>query len=80
MYSPEKDIKNEKYQLTNISSEERDVINVYRSSNASETFLEDMKSFINVDRLTHVIGDFNICFKSEKNNKIVKNIEEMGFR
>ena len=80
MYSPEKDIKNENYQLTKISSEERDVINVYRSSNASENFLEDLKSLINVDRPTHVIGDFNICFKSEKSNKIVKNMEEMGFR
>ena len=79
-FSLEEDITESKYQITKIVSEEKDVINVYRSANAPAHFLEDLMSLINLYRHTFIIGDFNICYKSEKGNRIIKTLEENGFR
>ena len=68
------------YQISKIASKEVDIINVYRSSNAPSSFIEDLKALINQERETHVVGDFNFCYKSDKNNKISKTMDELGFR
>ena len=79
-FSIEEDITESNYQITKIVSEEKDVINVYRSKNAPAHFLEDLMSLINLYRHTFIIGDFNICYKEEKGNRIIKTLEENGFR
>ena len=79
-YSLVEDIKENIYQITKISSIEQDIINVYRSSNAPMIFVADLKKLINTEKETHIIGDFNICYKSDGENKIVKTLKEMGFR
>ena len=64
-YSLQEDVKNSKYQLTKIASEEKDIINVYRSSNASATFLDDLINLINVDRSTHIVGERGVGGKAD---------------
>ena len=76
----QKEVKKPMFQMAKIASEKRDIINVYRSSNAPSIFIDDLKTLINQERETHIVGDFNICFKSEKRNKITKSLDELGFR
>ena len=76
----QEDVVQPNYQMTKISSVEIEIINVYRSSNAPVSFLDDLQKLINCESPTHIIGDFNICYKSERDNKIIKKLEEMGFR
>ena len=76
----DQDIVKATYQMTKIISEEKEIINVYRSTNAPANFLDDLKSLINVDRVTYIVGDFNICYKTEKTNDVVKTLLNLGFR
>ena len=76
----QEEVENPNYQIAKIASTEVDIINVYRSSNAPSSFIEDLTALINQDRETHVVGDFNFCYKSDKNNKIAKTMNELGFR
>ena len=74
------EVKKSMYQMSKISSKDIDIINVYRSSNAPLTFLDDLKTLIDEERTTHIVGDFNICYKTERNNLVIKYLEEKGFR
>lgn len=68
------------FQMAKIASQEDDIINVYRSSNAPNDFIDELKGLINQERETHIVGDFNICFKSDRKNQIFKSLGELGFR
>ena len=72
--------KKPNYQMSKVSSEDIDVINVYRSSNASPSFLDDLKELIHADRKTHIVGDFNICYKKDRQNKVIQYLLGKGFR
>ena len=76
----QEDVVKPNYQMTKIASVEREIINVYRSSNAPVLFLDDLLNLINCGYPTYIIGDFNICYKSERDNKIIRKLEELGFR
>ena len=76
-----KEVGNPSYQMCKVSSEDTDIINVYRSSNAPASFLDDLKNLIDADKTTHIIGDFNICYrKYRQNNKMIQYLEGKGFR
>ena len=78
-YSFQADVSDEKYQMTKISSEILDVINVYRSKGAnSEKFLDDFVSLFQPNKETWVLGDFNLCFQTETSHMIVKFLVEIG--
>ena len=74
------EVKNPMYQIAKIASKEVDIINVYRSSNAPSMFMDNLKSLITQERETHILGDFNFCYKSDRNNKIANVLDELGFR
>jgi exonuclease III len=73
------DLNCEKYQLSKITSDKLDIINVYRSSNAPPKFIVDLTSFITPGKLTYITGDFNICYLTEKSHQVVQTLHEMGF-
>ena len=76
-----KDITREMYQLTKITSEKQDIINVYRSARApASQFIPDLSSLFSFTRKTLLVGDFNICFKSEQNNPVLKALASFGFK
>jgi len=79
-YSMKKDIKKEKYQMTKISSNIRDVVNVYRSQGANSVFfIEDLKTLFDRTKEVFIVGDFNICSKTQKLHYILQEIKELGF-
>ena len=67
--------------MCKVFSEDTDIINVARSSNAPAFFLDDLKNLIDADKTTHIIGDFNICYrKYRQNNKMIQYLEGKDFR
>ena len=80
-YILEKDITREMYQMTKICSENQDIINVYRSARApSSQFITDLTSLFCFTKKTLVVGDLNICFKSEQNNLILRALANLGLK
>ena len=80
-YSWDEDITNENYQMSKIKSETQDIINVYRSANANNNnFIEDLKHLININKDVLILGDFNICYKSQYQNKIFGELRGIGFQ
>ena len=72
-------IKETFYQITVLSSEELDVISVYRSREASiSNFLNVMKNCIK-EKPTIVCGDFNLCSLEHMGKEPWMTLEEMGF-
>ena len=65
------DVKKEKMQLSNLESSTMDVIAVYRSeqSNTME-LLDHIFDLIPLERNTVICRDFNICYMSQRNNRI----------
>ena len=85
-YIPE-DFKHEKdftavtYQMSVFSSEDKIVVNIYRSNNANtETFLKNLSKVVN-DRKkeTFLCGDWNICVREDKNHPIIKFLLQQNF-
>ena len=67
-------------QMTKISSQSQDIINVYMSSGASSSlFNEDILKLFDCTKTTFIVGDFNICFKAENNHPVLRNLEKIGF-
>ena len=80
-FIPTLDIKHDTMQLTKLESTELEIITVYRSENGNTTELvQHMISMINEESATVILGDFNICYKSNKKNKISKYLETNGFK
>ena len=79
-FKPTDDIKHEKMQISKLKSAELEVITVYRSDqgNLSE-LLDILKDLINPLVTTVVCGDFNICYLSNRKNKVTKYLEQNGF-
>ena len=67
--------------MTKLSSENMDIINVYRSKDGNlNTLSELLVTLIAPEKTTVVCGDVNICFKSDRNNNLIKTLEENGFK
>ena len=68
-------------QIMKLELENLDVINVYRSSDKSLVqTAEQLRDFLNTDKSTLITGDFNVCYKGNRNNQITKTLERMGFK
>ena len=66
--------------MTKINSPTLDVINVYRSKSANSTqFVMDFSNLFNPKHATLVVGDFNLCSKSEKKHTVLQFMEREGF-
>ena len=75
------DITSEKHQMTLIRSMKHDIINIYRSNGSSSSkFIADLISVFDHKQETYIVGDFNICYNSEGNHKVIKAIEVLGFK
>ena len=69
-------------QVSRFTSENLDVITVYRSSRGSIVVLKnELKQLVeNKEKAILITGDFNICYKSNRNNEISKELEDNGFQ
>ena len=81
MFEPTVDIKEEKMQLTKIESSDLQVIILYRSEQGSALkLIEHLETMIEERIATVICGDFNICYKTNRNNRVTKLIETKGFK
>ena len=80
IFKPNLEVKHEKFQITKLESNELELILVYKSESAKlSELLEHLQTMINPLGTTVVCGDFNICYHSNKNNKLSKYLENIGF-
>ena len=81
IFQHSKDIKEKYFQLTKLTSKFLDVISVYRSQEGSvNQVLNVVMSLIDWDKTTLLCGDFNICYISDRNNKLVSSLEDLEFK
>ena len=79
-FHPVTDIKTEKLQISKLTSTELDVIVVYRTAQGSSLELkEHLANLISPEVTTIVCGDFNICYFSNKNNRVTQFLEANEF-
>ena len=75
------DVTKPNYQMTKIISVNMDIINVYRSSSAENlAFINDLCELLDSKKHTLILGDFNICFLKENNNKVFTTLRRLGFK
>ena len=54
---------------------------MYRSGDAStDNFKRDLKALFDPTKKTFIVGDLNICFKSESNHPVLVEIKDLGFQ
>ena len=75
-----KDVKKDYHQMTKITSESLDIINLYRSTGAkNKEVLDDLCELVNYQKQTLILGDFNICFFSESSSQVFQVLRSLGF-
>ena len=80
-FTPTVNINEKKMQLTKLESENLDIIIVYRSEQGNTTeLLSHIITMLREETATVICGDFNICYKTNKTNKISKFLETNGFK
>merc|ERR1712208_101651 len=69
------------YQVSKLSLEAVDLINVYRSAlGNSSALLNNLQEMIDLEKPSLITGDFNIYYKKNSNHKLVKGLKEIGFK
>ena len=69
-----------KMQILKCTSRNLDVINVYRSNNKSlKEATELLRGFIDANKPTLIVGDFNVCARTNRNNVITHSLINLGF-
>jgi hypothetical protein len=77
----ERDVKTDKFQITKFTSKNMDSINVYRSQNGNLSNVCDyFTGLIDMDKITVITGDFNLCSVMKGNNKITSYLKALGFK
>ena len=67
-------------QLTKLSTNTLDIVNIYRSQEESFNFMKrHLQNLVNINKNTLIIGDFNFCYL-EKTNNLSNYLDELGFR
>ena len=80
LFKPGPEIKDDKMQISKLVSNEVEVIVVYRSEKGNlNDLVEHLKKIINREENTVITGDFNICYISNRKNKVTKYLENDGF-
>ena len=74
-------IKEKLMQLLKLESEDLEIIFIYRSEQGNTAeLLQHIKDSITEDKTTVILGDFNICFNANQNNRISKYLETNKFQ
>ena len=77
----ESDVTRENYQITKITSSTLDIINIYKSSGSNNSsFMDDLRTLICIEQSVLIIGDFNICYKSDPSNLVFEELRKLGFQ
>ena len=80
VFEYEQEVKETNMQIVKFTSTELDTINVYRSRNGhSVELLNHMLQMLTKDKPTLITGDFNMCYLTQKNNRMSKGLENHSF-
>ena len=79
-FSPEIDIKENDIQISKFTSKNIDVVSVYRSNYCKIRFQDVFKSRISETKPTLIVGDMNICYQENRNDKNIKYLETSKFK
>ena len=70
-----------KIQITEMESPKLEVITIYRSEEGNiSVLLEHLKLMISPGIPTVVQGDFNLWYRTNKDNRVTKYLENEGFK
>ena len=79
-FKPIIDIKEEKLQITKIGSKDIEIVAIYRSEQGSTLqLIQHLNNIIKPEIATVICGDFNICYRATRNNRVTKFLEQLGF-
>jgi exonuclease III len=79
-FQPTLDIKQEKMQISKLKSPKLEVIAVYRSEQGhSLELIQHLTNMIEPEVATVICGDFNICYRANRNNRVTQFLEKNGF-
>ena len=77
----QRDITEDTFQISKYSHSDIDVICAYRSSTDKyDKMLIKIEDLLNKEKVTIIIGDFNICYLKDPSNKISRALESLHFR
>ena len=76
----EADVKEPLLQITKLSGENMDVLNVYRSQGQPfQAAVHHLQALVNLEKTTLILGDLNFCFK-ENSNVLTEYLANQGFQ
>ena len=74
-------IKTTNYQMIQSQSHPVNIINIYRSQGANNyELLDDLEKIVDKAKPTIICGDMNLCFIKQRNNEVIRKLEELGFQ
>ena len=66
--------------MIKIASDNVEIINIYRSYEADDIcFIEKLVPMITNEKQTIILGDFNLCYQSQRDHPIFKLLHDMKF-
>ena len=69
------------FSISKVTSEDLDVIGIYRSQNGNVLDLVNkLQEIVDSDKPTVIGGDLNICVLSQPNNHVTASLKELGFQ
>ena len=80
IFIPEYSKIGEHFQITKFNHPSFDVINLYRSQRGSSSQLSKLiQDITEEERNTLITGDFNLCFKDDRNNTLIQSLLNSNF-
>ena len=81
MFKTDKTLVMDRFQAAKFKNGKVDIIAIYRSHSLnSSNILQELTKLIDLKRTTFIVGDFNLCYKENANNRLIKGLEELGFK
>ena len=80
-FKHEVNINHDGFSLSKLTSDDLDIIGVYRSQNGNVVELvQEMENLLNIEKTTLIGGDLNLCVMKHPKNYVTASLEEIGFQ
>ena len=80
-FKHQRDITEDTFQISKYSHPDIDVICAYRSSTDKlDKIVTKIENLLNKEKVTIIVGDFNVCYLKKPSNKISRTLESLHFR
>ena len=80
-FKHEVNINHDGFSLSKLTSDDLDIIGVYRSQNGNVVELvREMENLLNIEKTTLIGGDLNLCVIKHPKNYVTASLEAIGFQ